>query len=75
MLRDNNAVYRSTVLDKPPPLAFRFSHWENESVPGASKRDHEDLSLVIFYYEFYALKGFFTCRILINSGERFVGSV
>lgn len=26
VLRDNNVVYCLEVLDKPPPLALRFSH-------------------------------------------------
>ena len=35
--------------------------------------DNEALSLVIFYYGLYALKGFFTNRVLINSGKKLWG--
>ena len=31
--------------------------------------DNETMSLEIFYYGLYTLKGFFTYRLLINSGE------
>ena len=31
--------------------------------------DNETMSLEMFYYGLYTLKGFFTYRLLINSGE------
>lgn len=71
MLRDNNVVYCSEALDRPPPLALGFLTSKNRSIAGPTTRDNEALNLVIFYYGLCALKGFFTCRILINSGERF----
>ena len=70
--RDNKVVYCS-VLENPPSSALRFSHWENRSITGTNTRYKGALSIIIFYYIFYALKGFFTYRILITSGKRFCG--
>ena len=67
--RDSN-VYGSEVLDKPPPLALRFSRGKM-GVSGAQARDNETLSLLICHYGLYSLKGFFTYRVLISSGDRF----
>ena len=71
MSRDNGVVYRSGVLDKPPSLALGFSHRLNRSITGTTAKDDEALSLEIFRYGLYSLKGFFTYRVLTNSGERF----
>lgn len=37
--------------------------------------DNETMSLEIFYYGLYTLKGFFTYRLLINSGESLEQSI
>ena len=72
MWRDNSVVYCSDVLDKPPPLALGFSYRSNRSITETSTRDNATLNLVIFYYRLYTLKGFFTYRVLINLGEKFL---
>lgn len=56
VVRDNDVVYYSEVLNKVPPSVFKFSHWQNRSVIDTSTRDNEALSLVIFYYGLHALK-------------------
>lgn len=66
--RDSN-VYGSEVLDKPPPLAFRFSRGKM-GVSGARARDNETLSLAIFC-RLHVLKGLFPSRVLVDSWERF----
>ena len=37
--------------------------------------DNETMSLEIFYYGLYTLKGFFTYRLLVNSGESLEQSI
>ena len=69
--RDNNVVYYSEVLEKPPPSALGISHRQNKSITGTSTRDNEALRLVVFCPGPYTLKSFFTCRVLINSGQGF----
>lgn len=77
----NNRVQGITVycledLDKPLSLALGFSHRQDRSVIGINAKDNEALSFVIFYYGLYALKGFFTYRVLTNSlGRSSEGSV
>ena len=65
----DSKVYGSEVLDKPPPLALRFSRGKM-GVSGAQARDNETLSLVIFC-GLHTLKGLFPSRVLIDSWERF----
>lgn len=67
----NNNNRASEVLNKPPPSALRISDQENGRFTETSTRDSEALSSVIFYYQFDALKGFLTNRILIDSGKGF----
>lgn len=70
VVRDNDVVYYSEVLNKVPPSVFKFSHWQNRSVIDTSTRDNEALSLII-YYGLYTLKLFLAHAIVINSGKRF----
>lgn len=53
---------------------FRFSHQQNGKVRGSKTRDNEAWSPEIFYYEHFALKGFFPYRIL-NMGRGFKGFI
>lgn len=69
MSRDSN-VYGSEVLDKPPPLAFRFSRGKM-GASGARARDDETSSLVILSCRPHAVKGLFPSRVLVDSWERF----
>ena len=69
--RDNSVVYYLEVLDEPPSWVLRFSHRLNRSIRKTSTRDNDVLRPVIFYYGLHALKGFFSYRVLINSGKRF----
>lgn len=61
-------VYYWEVLDRLPPSPLGVFA---PVITKTSTRDHEVLSLVMFDYSLYALKGFFTYRILIHSGKRF----
>ena len=62
MLRDNNIAYSSEDMSLQNI---------SKSITGTSTRDNEAFSLEVFYYGLYTLKGSLTCRVLINSGERF----
>ena len=53
------------------PWTSGFLTGKTGSVTGANTRDNEVLKLVIFCYGIYALKGFLTYRVLINSEKRF----
>lgn len=69
--RDSN-VYGSEVLDKPPPLAFRFSRGKM-GVSGALARDNETLSLEILSRRLHGVKGLFPSRVLVDTWQRFWG--
>ena len=56
------------------PLPLGFLTGEMGVLYRGYYRDNEALSLVIFYYELYALKSFFTYRALIQ-GRGFEGSI